>query len=87
MQKPFCKEEQCGVDSSNQGSSGRDVKRAAYQGGHVWGQVLPAPELPPATSWGWTKSDEGLYEPHWTRLPQAAKLAVNCYHVNARRVV
>jgi len=28
------------------------VKRAAYQGGHAWGQVLlPASELPPATSW------------------------------------
>ena len=46
------------------------VKRAAYQGGHVRGQVLlPAPELPPATSWGQTKSEAGLYEPHWTRLP------------------
>jgi len=46
------------------------VKRAAYQGGHVRGQMLlPAPELPPAISWGWTKSDEGLYELHWTRLP------------------
>jgi len=46
------------------------VKRAAYQGGHVQGQVLlPAPELPPATSWGQTKSEAGLYEPHWTRLP------------------
>jgi len=43
------------------------VKRAAYQGGHVWGHVLlPVPELPPATSWEWTKSAEGLYEPHWT---------------------
>ena len=31
------------------------VKRAVYQGGHVWGHVLlPAPELPAATSWGWT---------------------------------
>jgi len=53
------------------------VKRAVYQGGHVWSQVLlPALELPPATSWacwGWTKSEEGLYEPHWTRLPQAAQ--------------
>ena len=46
------------------------VKRAAYQGGHVRGQVLlPAPELPPATSWGQTRSEAGLYEPYWTRLP------------------
>ena len=50
------------------------VKRAAYQGGHVWGQVLlPAPELPAATSWGWIKSEDGLHDPHWTRLPQAAQ--------------
>ena len=49
------------------------VERAAYQGGHVWGQVLlPTPELPGATSWGWVKSDDGLHDPHWTRLPQAA---------------
>ena len=31
------------------------VKRRTYQGGHVWGQTLvPAPKLPPPTSWGWT---------------------------------
>ena len=36
------------------------VKRAAYQGGHVWGQtLLPTPELPPPSSWGWIKNDEG----------------------------
>ena len=41
------------------------VKRAAYQGGHVWGQtLLPMPELPPPSSWGWIKNDEGVYEPH-----------------------
>jgi len=50
------------------------IKRAAYQGGHVQNQMLlPAPELPPATNWEWTKSEVGLYEPHWTRLPQAAQ--------------
>ena len=37
------------------------VKRAAYQGGHVWGQtLLPTPELPPPSSWGWIKKDEGV---------------------------
>ena len=36
------------------------VKRAAYQGGQVWGQMLlPAPELPPATSWGGPKVRRG----------------------------
>ena len=51
------------------------VKRAAYQG--VWGQtLLPTPELPPPSSWGWTKNDEGVYEPHWMKLPKAAH---SCY--------
>ena len=55
------------------------VKRAAYQGGHVWGQtLLPTPELPPPSSWGWIKNDEGVYEPHWTKLPKAAH---SCYEL------
>ena len=49
------------------------VKRAVYQGGHVWGQILlPAPELPPPTNWGWSRTKEGQYTPYWTRLPEAA---------------
>ena len=49
---------QCASDPANQGNSGEHVKRAAYQGGHVWGQtLLPAPELPPPTSWGWAIND------------------------------
>lgn len=49
------------------------VKRAVYQGGHVWGQMLlPAPELPPPTNWGWSRTEEGQYTPYWTRLPEAA---------------
>ena len=55
------------------------VKRAAYQGGHVWGQtLLPTPELPPPSNWGWIKNDEGVYEPHWTKLPKAAH---SCYEL------
>ena len=55
------------------------VKRAAYQGGHVWGQtLLPTPELPSPSSWGWIKNDEGVYEPHWTKLPKAAH---SCYEL------
>ena len=43
-----------------------------YQGGHVWGQILlPAPELPPPTNWGWSMTG-GQYTPYWTRLPEAA---------------
>ena len=49
------------------------VKRADYQGGHVQGQVLvPSPEQPAATSWGWIKTEGGLHL-HWTRLPKAAQ--------------
>ena len=48
------------------------VKRAVYQGGHVLGQILlPAPELPPPTNWGWSMTG-GQYTPYWTRLPEAA---------------
>ena len=35
--------------------------------------VAPCTSASAATSWEWTKSAEGLYEPHWTRLPQAAQ--------------
>ena len=41
------------------------VKRAVYQGGQVWGQILlPAPELPPPTNWGWSRTGEGQYTPY-----------------------
>ena len=50
------------------------VKRALYQGGHVWGQVLVStPELPSPCKWGWSKTSEGDYEPFWTCLPDAGK--------------
>ena len=53
------------------------VKRAVFQGGHVWGQILvPQPVLPSPSSWGWIQTDDGLYEPHWTTLPEASK---TCY--------
>ena len=55
------------------------VQRPAYQGGHVWGKTLvQAPELPPLTSWDWTKNEDGMYHPHWTRLPGAVK---SCYEL------
>ena len=45
------------------------VKRAVYQGGHVWGQMLvPTPELPSPCKWGWSKTSEGYYAPFWTCL-------------------
>jgi len=49
------------------------VKRAVYQGGYVWGQMLlPAPELPSPDNWGWTRNQEGMLEPYWTELPEAS---------------
>ena len=55
------------------------VKRAALQDGHVWGQALtPDPVLPSPSSWGWIKTDGGLYEPHWTTLQEASK---TCYEL------
>ena len=55
------------------------AKRAIYQGGHAWGQALLAfPVLPSPTSWGWTKTEDGMYEPNWTTLPEAAEA---CYEL------
>ena len=50
------------------------VKRAAFQGGFIWINTLEKqPELPSPCDWGWRKDDSGLYEPHWTNLPDASK--------------
>ena len=50
------------------------IKRAAFQGGHIWGQALiPLPDLPSPHSWGWLRTDDGLYEPLWTTLEEASK--------------
>ena len=49
------------------------VKRAVYQGGHVWGQMLVStPALLSPCKWGWSKASEGHYEPFWTYLMQAS---------------
>ena len=59
------------------------VKRAVYQGGHVWGQMLVStPELP-SCKWGWSKASEGHYEPFWTCLPDAGQFSyehISCKH-------
>ena len=55
------------------------VKRAVFQGGHVWGQALiPHPVIISPSNWGWIKTDGGLYEPHWTMLEEASK---TCYEL------
>ena len=51
----------------------KHVKRAVYQGGHIWGKtLLPYPVLPSPTDWGCVKT-EGMYELHCTALPQGSK--------------
>ena len=53
----------------------QQIKRAAYQGRHIWGHI-----------W-WQTSDAGLYEPNWTSLPEASKACYELiYAVVARRV-
>ena len=50
------------------------TKRAAYQAGHCWGQVIvAAPELPSPGDWGWKKEDTGGWEVNWTTLLEVAK--------------
>ena len=49
------------------------TRRAAYQAGHIWGNaIIPAPEIPQVTEWGW-KLDNSCLSPVWTLLPEAAK--------------
>ncbi|KAG1705795.1 hypothetical protein GQR58_003768 [Nymphon striatum] len=53
------------------------VKRAVYQGGHVWGQLLlPQQVLPSPTRWGWVRSDDNQYQPFWTTLPEASRISI-----------
>ncbi len=55
------------------------VKRATYQGGHIWGQALvPDPVLASPDSWGQIKTDGNLFEPHWTTHQEASKI---CYEL------
>ncbi len=54
------------------------VKRAVYQGIHVWGQTLVLqPILPCPSNWGW-KRDNQSWIPYWTALPQAKDI---CYEL------
>jgi hypothetical protein len=47
------------------------LKRAANQGGHIWGESqLATPVLPLPTNWGWMKTNDGLYDPYWITLPE-----------------
>lgn len=50
------------------------TRRAAYQAGHCWGQmVVAAPELPSPGLWGWKRKATGGWEVNWTTLPKATQ--------------
>ena len=49
------------------------TRRAAYRAGHTWGNsIIPSPELPDTSIWGW-KMDNSKLVPNWTKLPEASK--------------
>ncbi len=49
------------------------IRRAAYQAGFCWGQMMVCrPELPSPSEWGWVHSDNG-WDIHWTTLPEATE--------------
>ena len=50
------------------------IMRAAYQAGHCWSQTMvPSPELPSPSQWGWNESTDGDWEVNWTTLPEATQ--------------
>ena len=50
------------------------TKRATYQAGYCWGQVMiAAPVLPSPSDWGWTRKEPNGWEVNWTTLPEATK--------------
>ena len=44
------------------------IKRAIYQGAHIWNNILKCNyELPSPSDYGWTQ--EGIFlKPHWTKI-------------------
>ena len=49
------------------------TKRAAYQAGHCWAQMMtPAPRFPSPSEWGWNKKPDSGWSITWTNLPEAS---------------
>ena len=60
------------------------IKRAVYQGYHVWGQLIELnPDLPPPMDWGW-KIEDNILQPLWTTLPEAAKACYELIHCGCK---
>lgn len=62
------------------------VRRAIYQGGHVWYQTLVlSPALSSPIDWGWIKTSN-MYEHHWKTLPEHSRPGGTLSHGNVRRI-
>ena len=74
-----CKKSNVKLIPPARGALEQHLNRATYQGGYIWGQLLlSTPTLPSPTNWGWIKNSSGLYEPNWSKLPDASKV---CYEL------
>lgn len=55
----------------------QQAKRAAYQGGHVWGNCLICmPNLPCPSEWGWKKNEADDWVPLWTTLADVSQVCL-----------
>lgn len=60
------------------------IKRAAYQA-IVWRNALvPDPELPSPSDWGWLKEPTG-WQPLWTTLPEASQTCYELIHCGCKK--
>lgn len=60
------------------------IKRATYQA-NVWSKALvPDPELPSPSDWGWVKEVTG-WQPLWTTLPEASQSCYELIHCGCKK--
>jgi len=60
------------------------IRRAAFQGCYVWGNLgVAMQELPPPAQWGW-KLEDKTFHPLWTTLPEAAKFCYELIHCKCK---
>ena len=67
----------------------KHIKRAAYQAGICWGQMMVCtPELPSPSEWGWVRIDNYIIAGTYIGQPSQRQLkhADNCLNVAARTV-
>ena len=63
------------------------IKRAAYQAGFCWGQMMIClPELPSPAEWGWVQGENG-WGIYWTTLPEATEACQQLITCGCKKVV